>query len=316
MPCEIKPFTEDHLGEAVALFAQNYSTARLELPLLPMRAIDDREWIATQLQTHLKKETGFVYLRDNRLVGYMLSCYRFPFKGQRTAICQAYAHAAELRDGADIYRQLYAALATAWAADGIQLHIVSHLAANTLLKETLYQLGFGAILAERLRAVECVGGHSNATITCETKGDDLADLHAEHMAYYAQAPIFVYKDSSRQEAQRDLQERAGKDEFLLYRENNGRPRAYFIVGEPDGHEGFLLHSTHTAQIKDAYVQAHLRGQGIGRALLDQAIAWAKGRGLARIFVEHETANRHGSYFWSRHFAPYLYISARYVDKML
>ena len=316
MAYEIRPCTEDHIGEAVALFAQNYSNARRTLSLLPARAIDDREWIAATLRAHLKREPGVVCLRDNRLVGYMVTCYRFPFKGQRTAGCNAYAHAAEQRDGEDIYRQLYAALAAMWVTDGIQLHIVGHLAAHTVLKETLYQLGFGAILAERLRAVECVGWCTDAKITCEQKGDDLVDLHAEHMAYYAQAPIFVHKDSSREQAQRELREHGAEDEFLIYRNESGRPCAYFIVGQPNGHEGFLLHNTHTAQIKSAYVQSHLRGQGIGRALLERAVTWAKERELERIFVEHETANRHGSRFWSRHFAPYLYASARYVDKTL
>lgn len=316
MSYAIKPFTEEHISAAVALFAQNYNTARTALPLLPARAIEDKTWIANELSARLKSETGAICLREDKLAGYMLTCHRFPFKGQRTVLCSEYAHSAQQHNREDIYRQLYAALSAEWVADGAQLHIIGHLATDSTVKETLYQLGFGAILAERLRATEPLDVRIDAEITCEKNGDSLIDLHAEHMGYYSRAPIFVRKDSSRANAQKELAEYGAEDEFLIYRDEAGIACAYFIVGESGNEEGFLLQKTHTAQIKNAYVQAHLRGQGIGRALLDQAIRWAKDRGFARVFVEHETANRHGSHFWSRHFAPYLYISARYVDKSL
>lgn len=120
MSYKIEPFTKEYIGAATALFAQNYSTARVTLPLLPARAIEDEAWIAGELAARLANEKGAVCLHKNQLVGYMLSCHRFPFKGQRTVLCSEYAHAAQQHNREDIYRQLYATLSAEWVADGAQ----------------------------------------------------------------------------------------------------------------------------------------------------------------------------------------------------
>ncbi len=103
------------------------------------------------------------------------------------------------------------------------------------------------------------------------------------------------------------------DALLVYREGSA-PRAYFIPGRCEGEEeGFLLRGTGTAQIRSAYAPPAARGRGIGKALLQRAMAWASAHGCTRLMVEHETANVLGGNFWRRHFTPYLYCSTRYVD---
>jgi GNAT superfamily N-acetyltransferase len=95
------------------------------------------------------------------------------------------------------------------------------------------------------------------------------------------------------------------------------PAAYFIVGPCRGQgEGLLLAETRTAQICSAYARPEVRGKGVGTALLDRCVRWARAHGFERLFVEHETANIPGTAFWRRHFSPYLYASMRYVDSTL
>jgi GNAT superfamily N-acetyltransferase len=106
------------------------------------------------------------------------------------------------------------------------------------------------------------------------------------------------------------------DVFFVYYEHD-EPCAYMIVGTStlDG-EGCLLRHTNTAQVKSAYAQPHIRGKGVGKALLHCAITWAQQHGYDRLFVEHETANFFGGHFWQAHFSPYVYFSMRYIDNRI
>ena len=92
-----------------------------------------------------------------------------------------------------------------------------------------------------------------------------------------------------------------------------KPAPCLILGNSFWGAGFLLQGTNTAQILSAYAKPAVRTKGIGKALLQRSIQWARAQGYERLFVEHETANRDGGNFWRSHFSPYLYCSTRYVD---
>jgi len=50
-----------------------------------------------------------------------------------------------------------------------------------------------------------------------------------------------------------------------------------------------VHADGRVELRKMYVRRERRGQGLGRRLLDRALAWARARGHAR--VELETATR-------------------------
>lgn len=315
MKYKLVPFKKSHIDDAVKLFIENYARQRQRLPLLPSRAINEPDWIADALSHH-EKESGVALFDPQRMVGYMTTGHRFPFKGVQAALCPEYAHASVEKDESLLYQLMYMALAEEWAAKGIHLHIVCHLAGNASLKETLFQLGFGAIVAERLRDFSPVQGVENIQIVREKEVSRLVDLQIEHNRYYKDSPIFILKDTDQESILADLEKHSQNDELLVYYEDSD-PAACFIVGESaEGEEGFLLQKTATAQIKSAYAKPHVRGKGIGKALLHHALEWSKERGYKRLFVEHETANFYGGNFWRRHFSPYLYASVRYIDNRI
>jgi len=283
--------------------------------LLPASVSDEPSWIADSLIQRLEEPVVAV-LCQQRLVGYMTTGFRFFFKGQQAAACPEFAHASVEEDKAILYQLMYMALAEKWVAEGIHLHILCHLAGDALLRETLFQLGFGAILAERLRDFSAVEGGADVAIVREKDFSRLIDLEIEHNGYYRKSPIFILKDTDREFMATDLEEHSRTDDFLVYCEK-GEPAACFIMGESSAEEeGFLLRNTNTAQIKSAYVKPHLRGQGIGKAMLQHAVEWAQERGFERLFVEHETANFYGGNFWGRHFSPYLFIAMRYIENRI
>lgn len=316
MPYELVPFTQEHIQPAVELLIQGYHEERLQSPCLPSRAMDEPAWIQSVLQAKLANP-GVAILEKGRLLAYMVTSEQFPRKGQQAVLVHEYCHAA-IADGKQrLYQAMYQSLAREWVNRHAHLHLIGYFAHDALLQETLYQLGFGALVAECLRDVSVIDTRQAHSVKEERDVSKLIDLHMEHIRYYSQSPIFISRSTDRPSALADLESHTQNgDVFLVFYEQN-EPRAYMIVGKSTiGAEGFLLQETNTAQIKSAYARTDCRGKGIGNALLQRAIQWSQQQGYERVFVEHETANIMGSHFWRKYFAPYIFYSMRYVDNTL
>jgi GNAT superfamily N-acetyltransferase len=309
----IEPFTPKYLEPAVELFIRNYRDERANNPLLPSRASDEPEWILEILKP-LVANPGVAVLQDNQLNGYMITGFFFPFKGQNAVLVPVFCHGSVTQDRQELYQRMYMELAGEWARKGKHLHIINHFAHDSILQETLFQLGFGAFVTERLRDLTPVKNINSVKISEETDYRKLVDIQIEHMQYYPNSPIFISKKDKIRNAGPDLESHLKNgDVFLVYYEGSS-PGAYFIVGDSTtGKEGFLLQKTGTVQIKSAYAQPHLQGKGIGKAMLQAAVEWAQQHGYRRLMVEHETANYYGGNFWRKHFHPYLYFSLRYIE---
>jgi GNAT superfamily N-acetyltransferase len=294
MPDSLVPFTQDYLEPAIALFIDNYKSEQAHSPLLPSRVIDDPTWIRAVLQSKLSNP-GVVVVEQDRVLAYMLTGDQFAWKGQQAAIVLEYCHSAVVAQKRELYQRMYMALAQARANQ--QIHLLRHFAHNTILQETLYQLGFGAILAERLRDCSPVAEHQDVVIRVEQDVRKLISLQTEHNRYYPHAPIFISKPTEMQEVLAELEAHAHQGDVFLVYDMQDEPCAYMIVGQSTiGGEGFLLEQTNTAQIKSAYARPDVRRKGIGAALLQRAIAWSQQQGYERVFVEHETANIYGGIF--------------------
>lgn len=197
--------------------------------------------------------------------------------------------------------------------------MIGHLAHDAVLKECLFQLGFGAILAEELRGLEPVGSSPGLRVEIVEDPDphDLVELQTEHSRYYRQSPVFLIKDESEASILSELHEKLANGDRLLAGVANGEVVALFIAGKSAAEgEGALLRGANSAQVKSGYVRPQARGRGVGAALLERCIAWARQGEFDRLFVEHETANIPGSAFWGRFFEPYVFFSIRYVDSGL
>jgi GNAT superfamily N-acetyltransferase len=316
MQYKIVPFTQDYLEPAVNLFINNYKNEREKNPLLPLRAINEPEWIFNSLKS-LMDNTGVAVLESDRVIAYMVTGFLFSFKGQNAVLVPEYCHGSVLKDKKELYQRMYMQLAEGWAKSRRHIHIVGHFTHDIVLRETLYQLGFGAIVAERVRDFSEVTGLPVVDIVEEKDFEKLIDIEIEHLSYYPNAPIFIWKDTERKAIISGLESHSNNgDAFLVYYEQD-KPCAYVIVGTSAiGAEGFLLQNTSTAQIKSAYAQPHVRGKGIGKALLQSAFRWSQEHGYERVFVEHETANYYGGNFWCKQFNPYVYFSLRYIDNTI
>ncbi len=313
MQPSLVPFTQDHLDAALDLFVETYRQEREHSPLLPSRAIDDPHWLREAIRSSLANP-GVAAVYQGQLLAYMATGATFRWKRLRAALVPEYCHAAVVSNKHALYQLMYQGLAEDWAHNHIQLHTIGHFAHDSVIRETLYELGFGALIAERLRDLSDVCHRPDIEINATQDVDDLVDLDIEHSRYYAQSPIFVSKATEESEVRATLAAQVEQGDVFFVHYENQRACAYMTVGESAvGGEGFLLQNTRTAQIKSAYVQPRHRGTGIGTALLQRTISWSRQRGCERQFVEHETANILGGNLWRRHFTPYLYFSMRYID---
>lgn len=310
------PMTKAHLESATELFIGNYKHEQEKSPLLPSRVLTEPEWINHALESCLANPSVAV-VEHNRLLAYMITGLQFPWKGQKSVLVPEYCHSAIEEQKQELYQRMYMHLSQEWVNHHIHLQMIGHFAHDTILQETLYQLGFGAILAERLRDCSAINQPPELVIQEEKDVSKLLNIQIEHNNYYSKAPIFILKPTSPHEVLDELEDHARQgDVFFVYYEQE-EPCAYMIVGNStiDG-EGFLLQNTNTAQIKSAFAKPDSRRKGIGKALLQRVIEWSQAHGYERIFVEHETANFSGSIFWQKHFNPYVYFSMRYIDNTI
>jgi GNAT superfamily N-acetyltransferase len=290
MAYTLGPLTQEYLEPAVEIFIENYKYEREHSPLLPSRVIDEPTWIHGVLQSKLANP-GVVVVEQNHVLAYMVTGDQVLWKGQQAAIVLEYCHSAIVTKKRELYQRMYMYLAQEWVNHHFHLHLIRHFAHDTILQETLYQIGFGAILAEQLRDCSAVDERHDVAISVEQDVSKLITIQTEHNRYYSKAPIFIPKPTEKQEVRVELEAHAQQGDVVFAHYQQHEPCAYVIVGASTiGGEGFLLEQTNTAEIKSAYVRPELRGKGIGTALLQRAIEWSQHQGYERVFVEHETAN--------------------------
>jgi GNAT superfamily N-acetyltransferase len=312
MTYRIVPFADEHLEEAACLFRGGYERERLTSPLLPPEPMGSAAALAEELRGS-RRGPAVAAFRGGQMVGFMCTTARFDWKGEHASLCREHSHAATADDQRMVYQLMYAALAEEWVAAGSHIHLICHFAGDPVLHETVFRLGFGAVVAENLRDLSPVASPGSGGVQTAEESDlkALLAIAAEHGRYYRSSPVFLPKGE--EDAAELVGQKTPGGTVFVYREA-GEPAAYFVVGPCAGKgDGLLLRDTNTAQIRSAYARPAARSRGVGSALLARCVEWSRRKGYDRLYVEHETANIPGGSFWRKHFSPYLYASMRYVD---
>lgn len=316
MNYHIKDFSAEDVQSAVELFLQSYMHEKEINTLMPDKIITNPQLITHSLNSQAKNP-GIAVFSNSTLIAYMLTSATFTFKNQKAAIVPEYGHSAIDEDRHDLYRLMYMKLSSRWIQQNIHMHIIGHFAHDEILNDILFQLGFGAILSEKLRDLSPVASDSKLVIKVENNPLNIFELDQELREYARTAPIFIKKNTEPEAIVSDLSNHLENSDVFYVFYDNDVPTGYFSVGTSDNtREGFLLQDTNTAQIKFAFIKPSFRGKGVGTALLNEAIKWARDNGFERVFVEHETANYYGGKFWEKHFSSYLYFSTRYIDNSI
>ena len=90
----------------------------------------------------------------------------------------------------------------------------------------------------------------------------------------------------------------------LFRDPNAQIFVYDDAGDLPGicivrldHSPPIMVETSRAEITDLGVRQGLRRSGIGRALVEEALSWARESGVGRVEIEVAKGNHEGQAFW-------------------
>lgn len=296
---EIQPFADEHVDAAAALLAERHRRHREAEPLLP--EIDD---FPAQVEEAWSRDesSGAAAIRDGTPVGYLIGAPRpDPIWGANLWVELA-GHAVQ---EPEVVRDLYAAAAERWIAEGRTRHYALVPATDADLVDAWFRLGFGAQHALGIREVPAEVPPSPDGMTIRAGGpDDMrTGLGAALNEHQALSPVFSpfevpADDDVVTEWNDDLaDEKAGN--FVA--ELGGRPVSVFQTApiEYSGLHSGLARPARACILGYAATLPEARGAGTGVALTDACFAWAREQGYETIVVDWRETNLFSSRFWPR-----------------
>ena len=314
---EIRRFEASHIADAARLFAQMYDGARQKLPLLPEHE-DVEAFTAAKLEG-ISRNPGFVALDGGNLVGYMVELFtNDSFMSRPTGfVIELFPFAAVGPCRDRICQLLYQAMARSWIERGLHAHQISFFASDDDLAFAFYRLGFGMTHFQLFRDLTPPAGKiQDVEIRYLENEDDLREIEREHRGFYPNPPLLwishgYLEDGGDLGESRPDRIRSGEVEVIAA-VVDGQVAAYFDLSRGTA-ETELFVAAGNGQIKGAYGRPEYGGRGIGKALLGEAVRWARHHDLDRLYVEGESANIYGGNFWLSHFRPAEYSVRRCVD---
>ena len=259
---------------------------------------------------------GVAALRGDRLVGY-LSSLLVTNRGERLAYVPDIGHAAEPGECYEIYRQMYAAIADRWLANGCFWHAITLYPHEREALDAWVSVGYGLAVIDALQVLDALPSPAATVPIRQAQVGDLdrivpLELALERHLSAAPAYLPLLVEGGRRNLEEWL---AGESHAMWLATQDGEAVAYLRF-EPS--EGLVLPtaSETTVAITGAYTREEVRGTGIGTALLRQGFAWARAAGYRQCSVDFESANLSGSRFWLRHFEPVCHSLMRRVSPHL
>jgi GNAT superfamily N-acetyltransferase len=318
------PFSEHHLDEAAFLLAGRHRRDRAACPLLPAR-FEEAAAARTAIEAVWQRPGahGIAALEDGRLTGYLIGdAAAEPVRG-RCAWVRLAGHALAEGIDAELYRDLYAALAAGWVAQGYFDHYILIPAADRAALDAWFALSFGLEHAHGLRAVavsdeaEAMHPASGLVIRRATLDDreTLVSVSQWLRRYQAGPPIWgaaLPEDTAL--VANSYAELAGDEKAVVW--------LAFLDGQIAGFQTYLpaesadedpLIPPNCIDLSVAATHPELRGRGIGVALTQVGLA-AAALSYSACVVDWRVTNLKSSRFWPRRgFQPAGYRLVRRVD---
>jgi len=229
---------------------------------------------------------------------------------------------------ATAYRALYGYLSDDWVAGGFFNHRVDFLAGDDEQRELWFRLGFGAITTYAGRDVSPIESGALAAgieIRRATPEDhaEVDRLESVNGRFHNAGPVFwpYLWDDVRESA-------SGLSKYALERDRHGIFLATrtSAAGRPETlgmqmlFSGMAFGSAVATPERAAYlfhgiVDPDLRGGGVGSALLEHSLDWARDSGHEYVTLHYASMNPLGGPFWeSRGFDAITYSAERRIDE--
>lgn len=295
---EIRPFTGDDVEPAARLLAERHAREREAEPLLPA-SVD----YAAQVEGEWRREgaTGAVALREGTFVGYLVGAPApADNRGGTRILVDLAGHAVEVAETA---RDLYAAAAERWVADGVTAHAVVVPANDAALVDAWFRLAFGLQFVCAVREAS-PGPPVDARVAVRPgRPDDL-----EHVARFdrilwehqVRSPSFsgnrIESDEEFRAEWADLWDDAETYTHLVA-ERDGTVVGHAVLYRRP--EGDVRVPPGNVDLAHAATDLEVRGSGVGLALTAALLAWAYEQGFRSVTTDWRSVNLLSSRFWPR-----------------
>lgn len=303
---EIHPFNSSHLDEAAVLLAHRHAAQRKVEPALPA-AFEDAATARTAIQELLTDEaSGAIAIRGDDLLGYVLGTPRADPTWGPNMWVELAGHAVS---DPELIRDLYAFAATRWVGEGRTSHYAIVPATDAPSVDAWFRLGFGHQHVHALRQVPTGVSRTPppgvTTRPAERSDiDALAELDPLLQIHQALSPCFstsVEIPTVEQARGEWVEEFDDGDGGTFVAERDGRVVGAALVCsvERSGAHSGLARPANAALLAFAVVALEAQGSGIGQALADEALGWARDRGCEVIVTDWRMTNLLSSRAWPR-----------------
>jgi GNAT superfamily N-acetyltransferase len=289
-----------------------YAGLRQAVPAMPSR-YEDPQVVLPLLRNLSAQAPGIAALHGGRLVGFMTGYLIPEFRGNQAAYSPAWANGAVGIAARRLYEAMYTALATRWVTGGYLTHLIGVMAHEQVSLETWHWLGFGMLATDAVRDLNPLA-HTVVRTEIRRAGPQEAracdTLEAALRRHLSSSPTYLIAG----EGGPSCAEWLADPSHALWLAYEGEEAVAYLRVEPASENACtLIQDPGTASITGAFTVRQARGRGIGAALLNRALLWAKEHGYTRCAVDFEPMNVLARRFWLQHFQPVCYALARQID---
>ncbi len=307
----IEPLQDRDVGAAGEILAATHARRSERDPALdPALAAPEAAAEAVRRELARPRTAALAARRGQEIVGYLVAQEVLPrpdsllakFFPPRSGSISSIGFG--VRPSDDLWAvgvQLYRQIAERWARRGIFHHTVRVPASDADTLEFWADMGFGRKLACGLRDLAPVGGSAPAVEVRAAQSEELDDVMRLELAlarHHAGSPMFWPHLPEAEEATR---------QFLagVFDEPKAAHLLALVEGVPVGlctmlPGGFappIVKPEGCAYLFIGVVDETARGRGVGRRLVDAALAWAREEGFERCALHYATQNYSGGPFW-------------------
>lgn len=324
---KLNPFVEADLEEAAELLARRHQNDRAHEQALPERFTQPlAARTAIEKTWHDAHQSGVVARHEGQLIGYLIGVPKTSGPWGRGVWVELPGHAIDPTFGAEVYRDLYAAISPSWVSLGFLAHYALIPASDRDALEAWFALSFGKEQTHGIRETAPASAFDvPADPTLEIRQAGLADLDAslelddiipiQHSRSPVYAPFPPYdREEVRQESIEILENKQWKL-WLAFRNGRVVGCQLFIPAKPGPGTADMLYSEQYSCLAIGATREEEQGRGVGRALTAHGLAADHAAGYTHCITDWRATNLLSSRFWPRQgFRPVAYRLSRRLDE--